>query len=123
VRIGRRLVLLAALVLVVLGAAGCSSSPQGLGRGACPYIRPRLIRLSTDRLHTQDSLPDISSVAQDIGLYVQTNLPDHGKAKSDQTLVQFSTSLSQFVADGGQSAVALDAATAKLEKECKVSGY
>jgi hypothetical protein len=103
--------LLAGLMLVA-----CSSGPSGLGKGACPYLRPRLIRLDAARADASTS--NINAVAQDVALFVKTNLPDGGKAKSDQPLVQFSTALSAF-AKGGVSGP-LDAAESVIKKECAV---
>ena len=113
-------------VVALLGAVGaCSSGPRGLGRGACPYVRPRLIRLGGDRLHTAADLPDIATLSQDVGLYVQTDLPAGGRARSDQALVHFSRALAAFVAGQGQGppVATLDAATAALQRECRVPGY
>jgi hypothetical protein len=117
----------AALVAGLVMLTGCSSGGGGLGRKACPYVRPRVIRVDTDRLRLATapgpSLADLSAVAQDIAGYVRTNLPDHGKGKADQPLVAFSSALTTFVADHGSSGAALDGAERRLDRECHVSGY
>ena len=89
-----------AVALATLTLVACTSGPRGLGKGACPYLRPRLIRLDTDRLHLPGSLPDVTALSEDVSDYVRTNLPDDGKAKSDQPLVRRRLRLSDVVLVG-----------------------
>jgi|SRR5665213_1731578 len=96
----------------------CSSGPAGLGKKACPYLRPRLVRL--DRALVDASAPNITAVDQDLGLYLKSNLPDGAKAKSDQPLVAFSAALHQF-AIGAGSAADLAAREAAVNKLCGVA--
>jgi hypothetical protein len=117
-----RLRILAALVAAAALLPACGKTP-GLGRGACPYVRPRLIRLDTDKLHLPGSLPDIKAVSEDIGDFVSTNLPNGGKDKGDQVLVRFSAALDRYVAGGATGNATLAPAEAALEHECKVNGY
>jgi hypothetical protein len=112
--------------MAVAGAAlalvACTSGPRGLGKGACPYLRPRLIRLDTDRLHLPGALPDLTALSEDVSDYVRTNLPDGGKAKSDRPLVRFSGALTAFVGGGGVGG-GLAASEQAVAHECAVRGY
>jgi hypothetical protein len=121
----RRLV--AAVVIVAAVGAGCSSSSHGLGKGACRYLRPRLIRVDTDRLHLATTpaaaLTDLRAVAEDLAAYVTTNLPDHGRGSADQPLIHFSQALTAFVAAGGTTTAALQSAEAPVDHECTSRGY
>jgi hypothetical protein len=92
--------------------AGCSSGPGGLGRKACPYLRPRLVRL--DRDVAQGSTADLAAVGQDVALYVSA-LPDGGHATADQPLVRFSAALSR------RDLVALGPDEAAVKHECGVT--
>jgi hypothetical protein len=105
-----------AVVVATLLLAACSGGTTGLGKAACPYLRPRLIRLDTAR--ASQSAATISAVAQDIALYVTTNLPNGGKANSDQPLVRFSVALTAF--SSGGPAPTLDSAEARIKQECAV---
>ena len=110
-----------AMAALLLGA--CGSTPKGLGKAACPYVRPRLVRLATD-LAGNGPPGDIAAVAQDFAAYVETNLPDGGKRKNDQPLVTFSQALTVYVATPTPALrTGLDNATAALQKECHISGY
>jgi hypothetical protein len=123
----RRVVVVFAVAVAV---AACSSGPTGLGKKACPYLRPRLIRLDHARLSLPDARPlalaDINAVDQDIRLYVGGNLPDNGKGKSDQALVRFSGALDRYVAAAGVAAPGpqalndLSTTEAALAHECGV---
>jgi hypothetical protein len=108
---------------LVLALIACSSGLAGLGKGACPYVRPRLIRVDTDRANLPGSLGDLRAVADDIGDYVQTNLPDGGRARSDQPLVRFSAALTAYAKGGATTPQPLESAEAALSKECAVHGY
>lgn len=106
-------VALAAVLLV----AGCAShGPAGLGRRACPYVRPRLLRIDRDRLASNPA--DLTSVARDIDLYV-TQLPAGGKAKSDRKLAAFSAALDAYLGPA-PSPSNLDAAEAQIKHLCGV---
>ena len=110
------------MVVAALVLVGCAGT-KGLGKGACPYVRPRLIRLDTDRLHLPSSLPDITAVSEDFAGYVRTNLPSGGRARSDRRLVQFSAALSGYVHDAGRDPTPLTAAERGLDSECHIAGY
>jgi hypothetical protein len=123
-----------AVALLVAGSltalVACSSGPAGLGKGACPYVRPRLIRVDADRAKLPSGLADLTSVAEDFADYVRTNLPDGGRAHSDQVLVRFSAALTAYVREGAadgpaltQAEAALTGAEAGLNHECAVHGY
>ena len=116
---------LALLVLALLVLAACSSGPRGLGRGACPYLRPRLIRVDVDRAEApaRPAATDLGAVAADIAAYVRTNLPDGGRATSDRPLVAFSRALSAYSRDTSRSSAPLVAAERPVEAECRVTGY
>jgi hypothetical protein len=118
--------LAATVVIVAAVGAGCSSSSHGLGKGACRYLRPRLIRVDTDQLHLAttpaSALADLKAVSEDLALYVTSNLPDHGKGSADQPLVHFSQALTAFVA-GGTSRATLQSAEAPVAHECSSRGY
>jgi len=123
----RRLATALVLVLVAAAGAGCSSGPHGLGTGACPYLRPRLLRVDSDRVRLAGgpaaALTDLGAVAQDLALYVTTNLPDQGRGSADRPLVGFSRALTAFVAAGGTTGPALVDAEAPVARECAVHGY
>lgn len=105
-----------AALCLAASLVGCSRGPHGLGKGACPYLRPRLIRL--DNARVSGSEHDITAVAQDIGLYVK-GLPAGGKAKSDRKLVTFSQALTVFSTTGSTSA--LDPAEGAIKRMCNVA--
>ena len=109
--------------LAVVMLISCSSGTRGLGKGACPYVRPRLIRVDTDRAKLPAGLADLASVAQDFADYVRTNLPAGGRAHSDQVLVRFSAALSAYARTGASSPQTFDTAEAALAHECAVHGY
>jgi hypothetical protein len=119
--------LAAAVLIVAAVGAGCSSGSHGLGKGACRYLRPRLVRIDADRLHLASTpaaaLTDLRGVAEDLALYVTTNLPDHGKGSADQPLVRFSQALTAFVAAGGTTGPALQSAETPVDHECSARGY
>ncbi len=117
-----RLTAAAAAAALALGLGACSHGPQGLGRHACPYLRPRLVRVDTDRADLSDPArrADLAAVAQDIAIYV-TQLPAGGKAAADRPLVAFSAALTRFVRDGDTAA--LERAEAPVRRECRVPGY
>lgn len=112
-----------ALAPILAVLSGCSSGGAGLGTGACPYVRPRLIRVDTDRADLPSRLADLTSVAQDIGDYVRTNLPGGGRGRRDQPLVRFSAALTAYARNGGGSRLTLDPAEAALAREYAVHGY
>ena len=100
--------------------AGCSrAGPAGLGVRACPYVRPRLLRVDRDLL--EPSSADLGAVAQDFALYVG-QLPAGGKAKADQPLVRFEAALAAFTRAGSTTAdgATLASAEAALKKRCRV---
>lgn len=113
-------------------ASGCSSAPKGLGKAACPYVRPRIIRLDNRTKLAADrgqAGADISAVAQDVAIYVR-QLPDKGKGTHDRVLVRFSAALTRFAATPAGSgpararaSAALDAAETALVRQCRVPGY
>ena len=107
-----------AALLVVATAAACSSGPAGLGKKACPYLRPRLIRLDAARLDGNTAV--LQAVQQDLRLYVRSNLPAHGTAKADRPIVGLSTALDTYVANPATSA-GLDAAEAAVKRLCGVA--
>ena len=106
------------MVVLAVSTAGCSSHPAGLGRKACPYLRPRLLRL--DRALAAGSTNDIVAVDQDIALFVRNNLPAGGKGPADRQLAAFSTALDQFVHHAGNPAD-LTAAEDAVKRVCGVS--
>jgi hypothetical protein len=112
--VGRRLTGLAAAAVLVV--PGCSTGPAGLGKHACPYLRPRLIRLDNALLAGRTA--DVVAVDQDLALYVKTNLPAKGKAKSDRPVVAFSHALDAYVKSADTSV--LDAAEGAVKHECAV---
>ena len=103
--------------LSVVSLAACSS-PAGLGRKACLYLRPRLVRLDNDRAAITNGeaagAVDLPGVATDIHLYVLA-LPDGGKAPADRNLVAFSAALDAVAAPPGP-AEATPGATAELDR-------
>jgi hypothetical protein len=111
----------AALTTVVVMAAACASGPGGLGKHACPYLRPRLIRLDAARL--DGSTANVTAVQQDLRLYVRSNLPAAGKAKSDRPVVALSTALDRYVTNPADPALlaALDTAESAVKRECGVA--
>lgn len=120
-RVGAAVTVLAAMAF----ATGCSSAPAGLGRRACPYLRPRLVRLDRDRtaLPTDPAAAaDVASVAQDIALYVQ-QLPAGGRSRADQPLVRFSAALDRFAVapPATGSATNLQAPERSIKRVCGVS--
>jgi len=119
--------LVAAIAIVAVVGAGCASGSHGLGKRACPYLRPRLARIETDRLHLTTgraaSLTDLRAVSEDLALYVTSNLPDQGRGSADRPLVTFSRALTAFVAGGGTSTTTLQSAEAPVAHECSVQGY
>jgi len=104
------LALFFALVLVL---TACSGATPGLGRGACPYMRPRILRL--DAALATGNTATIAALDQDLGQYVKTNLPDGGKRKSDQPVVILSTALHGPVAG-------IPAAEVPIKHECAKPG-
>jgi len=114
-------------VVVAALSAGCSSGSHGLGKGACPYLRPRLVRIDTDRLQLTTTpaaaLTDLRGVAEDLALYVTTNLPDRGRGSADRPLIRFSRALTAFVAAGGTPSAPLQSSEAPVTRECTVQGY
>lgn len=105
---------------VLAVSAGCSrGGPAGLGVRACPYVRPRLLRVDRDLL--EPSSADLGAVAQDFALYV-SQLPAGGKAKADRELVRFATALGAVTRAGATSAdtAALAQAEAALKRRCRV---
>jgi hypothetical protein len=107
---------LAALLGVAVMTAGCGS--PGLGKKACPYLRPRIHRLDAAfaALPAPSAEANLQAVTQDIGIYV-SQLPDRGKAKRDQPLVQFSVALNGFPANVAR----ITAAEAAVKRECAIS--
>ena len=106
---------------VLAVCAGCSrGGPAGLGIRACPYVRPRLLRVDRDLLGPSST--DLGAVAQDFALYVG-QLPAGGKAKADQQLVRFATALGAFTRAGATPADSATLATAEaaLKKRCGVA--
>ena len=100
--------------------AGCSrGGPAGLGIRACPYVRPRLLRVDRDLL--EPSSTDLGAVALDFAIYVG-QLPAGGKAKADQQLVRFAAALTAFTRAGSTAAdgATLASAEAALKKRCQV---
>lgn len=117
--LGRRR--LVAVVGVLAVCAGCSrAGPAGLGMRACPYVRPRLLRVDRDLLEASSA--DLAAVAQDFALYVG-QLPAGGRAKADQPLVRFATALGAVTRAGGTSTdgTTLASAEAALKRRCRVS--
>ncbi|GAC1317197.1 MAG: hypothetical protein NVSMB12_14760 [Acidimicrobiales bacterium] len=117
-RAGRRWPL--SVVGALLLATGCGvRAPAGLGIKACPYVRPRLVRIDRDILQ---SLPaDLGGVAQDFDLYVR-QLPDGGRARADRQLVRFAAAL-RAASESGSSPPDLSAlapAESALKARCKV---
>ena len=118
-RAGRRglWAVLGALVL----SAGCTiHSPAGQGVKACPYVRPRLVRVDRDLLQ---SIPtDLGAVAQDFDLYVR-QLPDGGRGRADRQLVRFAEALRAASRPGASPAdkAALAPAESSLKARCKVA--
>lgn len=111
---------LASGVGVLAVCAGCShGGPAGLGIRACPYVRPRLLRVDRDLL--EPSSADLGAVAQDFAIYVG-QLPAGGKAKADQQLVRFATALGAYTRSGSTSAdgATLASAETALKKRCQV---
>lgn len=112
-----------AFAVFLLGACG-SSGPAGLGRKACPYVRPRLVRVDRDRTApagSAEATTDLVSVSEDFAIYVG-QLPAGGTARSDRELVTFATALRAATSDGtGSSASRLDAAEAALKHRCGVA--
>jgi len=107
-----------ALALLALGLGACSHGPAGLGAKACPYIRPRLVRVDRDRLEATPA--DMVAVANDVDLYV-TQLPAGGKAHADGQLVRFSHALDALTrTPGPATATAFDAAERALKQRCGV---
>lgn len=103
---------------MLLGLCACSRGPAGLGTKACPYVRPRLVRVDRDRL---DATPaDLVAVANDFDLFVG-QLPAGGKAASDRQLVAFSHALDTLARSGGNDgSAAFDAAEHALKRRCGV---
>lgn len=108
----------AGAIVAVAFLAACSSGPAGLGKQACPYLRPRIIRLDAARLVGDAGV--IGAIDEDVGLYVKSNLPAGGKAKADRPVVAFSAALHAYATHRGD-AVALDGAEAALKRECGVT--
>jgi len=125
-----RRALAATAVLVAAGAVpACSVGRSGLGARACPYLRPRLVRLDRDQAALRRGSPgapaDIAAVAQDVALYVG-QLPDAGAAAADRSLVRLSHALDAVVAapEAAASVVATgELATAELavKRRCGVT--
>ncbi|MHB8464635.1 MAG: hypothetical protein ACYDH6_17470 [Acidimicrobiales bacterium] len=111
--------------LIAVAAVACSSGPSGLGKKACPYVRPRLVRLDAARLGLAASRAaatnSIVAVDQDMRLYIATNVPSGGKAPSDRRLVAFSAALDQFATSFEAVGPALDRAENALKQECGVA--
>lgn len=114
-----------AFAVFILGACG-SSGPAGLGRKACPYVRPRLVRVDRDRTApagSAEATTDLVSVSDDFAIYV-SQLPAGGKARADRELVTFAAALRAATssADGTASSPSrLEAAEAALKHRCGVA--
>ncbi|GAC1537739.1 MAG: hypothetical protein NVS3B12_22060 [Acidimicrobiales bacterium] len=112
------------VIALVLGACG-SSGPAGLGRKACPYVRPRLVRVDRDRTQSAgsaDATADLVSVSEDFAIYVH-QLPADGKAHADRELVAFAAALRTSATSpdvGGASTSRLDHAESALKHRCGV---
>lgn len=113
-----------AFAVFFLGACG-PSSPAGLGRKACPYVRPRLVRVDRDRTAPAGSTEatiDLVSVSDDFAIYVG-QLPAGGKARADRELVTFGSALRAVTSSpdvGGQLSARLDTAESALKHRCGV---
>ncbi|GAC1588609.1 MAG: hypothetical protein NVS3B21_04490 [Acidimicrobiales bacterium] len=111
--------------LLLLGACG-SGGPTGLGRKACPYVRPRLVRVDRDRTApagSTEATTDLVSVSDDFAIYVG-QLPAGGKARADRELVTFASALRAVTSSpdvGGQLPARLDTAEAALKHRCGVT--
>ena len=105
---------------VLVLAAGCSRQPAGLGLRACPYVRPRLVRIDRDVI--QSATADAGAVAQDFALYVE-QLPDGGKAKADRQLVRFAAALRAATQPGADHAGlgALAPTESALKQRCNIA--
>src|SRR5437588_3589850 len=106
-----------ALAVLALGLGACSR-PVGLGAKACPYVRPRLVRVDRDRLEATPA--DLVAVATDFDLYV-AQLPGGGKGHSDAQLVRFSAALDALTrAPGPATTTSFDGAERALKQRCGV---
>lgn len=114
------------LVAAAVLLAACSSGPRGLGKAACPYLRPRLIRVDTDLAGVAagraGAADDLAAVAADLADYVKTNLPHGGKARSDRPVVTLNGALKAVARDPAGPTGALLAAERSLRRECRVGG-
>ncbi|GAC1311427.1 MAG: hypothetical protein NVSMB16_08190 [Acidimicrobiales bacterium] len=113
------------IVALVLGGCG-SSGPAGLGRKACPYIRPRLVRIDRDRTQPAggtEATADLVSVSEDFAIYVR-QLPAGGHTRADRELVTFAAALRASTTSpdvGGASAARLETAESALKHRCGVA--
>lgn len=105
-------------MVLALGLGACSR-PVGLGAKACPYVRPRLVRVDRDRLEATPA--DLVAVATDFDVYI-TQLPDGGKGGSDRQLLRFSHALDALTrAPGPATTSAFDAAERALKQRCGIA--